>query len=448
MTSGLCFRQLVLGAILLAFVSLSAGQLQAEEDAGGGLRCVITDYGAVAEADALCTGALQRAIDACAKRGGGTVVIPPGTFRSGHVELKSHVTLHLQKGAVLQGSDDYRDYGEGGWYEALLTGTELEGVRIEGEGTIDGVDCVNPQGEEGFRGPHGIYLNKCRDIVIRGITIRRTGNYAIICRECTGATIESTAIRGGHDAVNVWDSSKFVIRDCDFRTGDDCIAGCNNHDFLIEDCRLNSSCNLFRFSCIDLIVRDCRFWGPGEFPHRVRQRRAIPNAFTHFSPGEGKSSEPISDNWLVENITVDFVGHFYRYDYEKGGWQTKRPVKKVRFRNVEAKRLRAPFLVIGDGQGEFILENVTLGYDSSPTEFKARTDGDRRDWETFRVSSGDEPYAFDVRKAARLEMRNVTITCQGDVSQSVFRWEDVQEREFEDVIYQPAPDHGPTELQE
>jgi hypothetical protein len=51
----------------------------------------------------------------------------------------------------------------------------------KGPGTIDGVDCHNPKGEEGFRGPHAIRLNGCRDIVIRDLTITRAGNYAILC---------------------------------------------------------------------------------------------------------------------------------------------------------------------------------------------------------------------------------------------------------------------------
>src|SRR5579871_3945884 len=70
----------------------------------------IADYGAMPGAVALNTGAIQRAIDAAAAAGGGVVTIPAGVFRSGSLFLKAGVELHLDRGAVLQGSADIEDY--------------------------------------------------------------------------------------------------------------------------------------------------------------------------------------------------------------------------------------------------------------------------------------------------------------------------------------------------
>ena len=72
----------------------------------------VRDYGAAADGKALATAAIQKAIDAAAVAGGGTVVFPPGTFRSGTIYLKSNVTLSVEAGATLLGSPDPRDYPE------------------------------------------------------------------------------------------------------------------------------------------------------------------------------------------------------------------------------------------------------------------------------------------------------------------------------------------------
>ena len=51
-----------------------------EEVTTSATQAVITDFGAKGDGRTLDTGAIQSAIDACATRGGGTVVIPPGEF--------------------------------------------------------------------------------------------------------------------------------------------------------------------------------------------------------------------------------------------------------------------------------------------------------------------------------------------------------------------------------
>src|SRR3990170_3691595 len=55
----------------------------------------IRDFGAKGDGKTLDTAALQAAIDACTRDGGGTVLVPSGTFVIGTTELKSNVTLHL-----------------------------------------------------------------------------------------------------------------------------------------------------------------------------------------------------------------------------------------------------------------------------------------------------------------------------------------------------------------
>jgi polygalacturonase len=132
----------------------------------------IRDTGAVGDGKTSCTAAIQKAIDQCAARGGGTVRLPAGIWLTGTVYLESNLTLVLDKDCTLLGSRQHEDYARhraiAGLdakqapfrYAAVLAGTDLQNVTIRGEGTIDG------QGEA-FRDkskarPKNIYLQNRR----------------------------------------------------------------------------------------------------------------------------------------------------------------------------------------------------------------------------------------------------------------------------------------------
>jgi len=92
------------------------------------------------------TALIQRNIDLASKCKG-TVAIESGTFRIGSIFIKSNVTLHLDKGVVLLGSQNIKDYPElptrvAGleltWPAALINVYKQSNVTIIGEGTIDG----------------------------------------------------------------------------------------------------------------------------------------------------------------------------------------------------------------------------------------------------------------------------------------------------------------------
>lgn len=321
----------------------------------------ITEFGLAADAPGVHTAAIQAAIDACA---GGTLRFPAGTWRSGSLRLRSHLTIQLDAGAVLQGSADIADYDKRYWGGGFLIGKDLDGVAITGAGTIDGADCRDPAGEEGFRGPHCIALTGCRGIRIQGITVIRSANWAFNCVECRDAVFEGLRIRGGHDGVDAMWCQGFAFRDCDFRTGDDCIAGSDNRDFSFTGCHFNTSCNAFRFACLGLRVTASRFQGPGEFRHQVTGKNSMLTAFIHFSPPDRRNCQglqPQSDDWLIEDCVVDGVEQLYEFDH-RALWQNGRPVRQVTFREVTARTLREPVFVVGDIRRQFILvlDRVTL----------------------------------------------------------------------------------------
>jgi len=351
-------RRFFVRGAALALGGSVVGRTKALEP-GGSLEHSVTDFGARPDQQEPQTAAIQSAIDALSRRGGGTLRFPPGVFVTGALELQSNIRLVFERESILKGSDDWRDYGEGRWLDALITARDARNIRIEGPGLIDGADCTNPKGEEGFRGPHGIVFLGCRDVVIANLQIARTGNYGLYCRDCAEFELRNLKVRGGHDAVHAQACAKFNIRDCDFRTGDDCLAGCDNRDFEVVGCQINSSCNGFRLGCVNLAVEKCRFWGPGEYPHLISVRRGAPRtnmlaAFVHFAPKDRSPKLP-SDHWLVQDCTIDKVDQVYGYDYQRGLWQTGQPAKRLRFVNLKASGIVKPLRVRGDADRQFEL---------------------------------------------------------------------------------------------
>ncbi|MCL2816510.1 MAG: glycosyl hydrolase family 28 protein [Oscillospiraceae bacterium] len=384
-------------------------------------RVNITDYGA--DENALNNaGAIQAAIDDC--HDGGIVVIPAKTFISGAIYLRSNITLYLEKGAVLQGSDDFRDYekyASGGWrekpshwFDAFICATDEENIIIEGEGTIDGVDCFNPNGEEKFRGPHCIRFVRCKNARVSGINIKRSANYPLFFIQSNNIEVSGVTLRGGHDGVHAQRCNNMIITDCDFRTGDDCVAGSDNQNFVIRDCRFNSSCNGFRLGCLNLTVERCRFWGPGEFPHLSQKRDNMLCAIVHFAPPDRDTVLP-SSNWQINDITVDNCETLYQYNIN-GGWQSGQPALIINFENVCVKNIDQPVTVVDKKP------NTALSIKNSSIELRPGVTGksvikcdgfDSLDLENVKLSGNIGVPAVDVRNGNRVTFDNTVAS--GDI---------------------------------
>ncbi len=193
--------------------------------------------------------ALQAAIDACARAGGGTVVVPPGDYRSGPLRLAGGVTLHLERGATLWASTNKSDYTTGSAH--FLVAEKAERIALTGEGVVDG-QGTGDYGERwgapkkpAFRS--GTLLFKdCRDISVRGVTIRNSDAWTLHFMRCENVTIEEVTIRNNYrrlnsDGIDPNSCRNVRIRRCRISAGDDCIV-------------LKST---EAFPCEDVVVTDC-----------------------------------------------------------------------------------------------------------------------------------------------------------------------------------------------
>ncbi|MDY9919045.1 MAG: glycosyl hydrolase family 28-related protein [Proteiniphilum sp.] len=249
----------------------------------------IKDYGAVGNGKTIDTESINKAISACSDRGGGTVLVPEGKFVTGTVLLKSNVTLHLERNSILLGTDDISQYkyynirknnserplhlplhNNSVWSRALVLLDQVRNVTITGSGRIDGNTIVDKQGEEGWRGPHGILIGESQNIEISGITISRSGNYNILGADIEEVELTNLFISEGSDGIHIREGKNIRIENCKIFTSDDAIAGGYWENMLITGCIINSSCNGIRLilPATNLEIMDCEIFGPGIFGHR------------------------------------------------------------------------------------------------------------------------------------------------------------------------------------
>jgi Right handed beta helix region len=283
----------------------------------------VRDHGARGDGTTIDTAAINRAVAACAGAGGGQVRFPPGRYLSGTVRLQSKVRLHLDAGATLVGTPTLADYEhfsppagvfeatfKPSWHRALVLGVGVDQVAIEGDGAIDGNKVRDPNGEERMRGPHTILLGQSKGIVIRGVTIRDSANYAVMLEECSQVEISGVVITGGWDGIHFRGWPEKPCRDvsitgCKISTGDDAIAGRYWENTLISGCLINSSCNGIRLigPATGLIIHDCLFFGPGRYPHRSSGRTNMLSG-VNLQPGAWDRTTGRLDDVLISDVTM------------------------------------------------------------------------------------------------------------------------------------------------
>ena len=257
-------RVLLLAAVVLCWGHVAAAAAPRQFD--------VTRFGATGDGKALETTALQQAIDACAEAGGGEVVFPPGTYRTGSIELRSKVHLVLKPDAVLLGSDLLKDYSN----RKLIYADGADDIGIHGGGIIDGQgDAFWEERTEKYRGPSWggtaqfnyralkrpsfIQFRRCRNVVLRDLTLRNSPSWTVHLLRCERALVERVKIRNplygpNTDGIDINSSIDVVVRHCDIITGDDGVVLKSTepgHDhpsrnITVENCRIWSACNCLK----------------------------------------------------------------------------------------------------------------------------------------------------------------------------------------------------------
>jgi polygalacturonase len=206
--------------------------------------CDPAQYGAKADGVTRDTAAIQKAIDACAAKGGGTVTLTHGTYVSAPIVLKSNITLDVAAGATLLGSPDHGDYPattvfrEPGM-QSLISAANAHDIAITGTGTIDGngkgwwTDAAGKRpsgvmGEVVFR-PRLIVFDHCKHVRLTGVTVQNSPSWQIVPYYSDDMTISHVRVLAppdspNTDAIDPFASSHVRIDHVTADTGDDDIA--------------------------------------------------------------------------------------------------------------------------------------------------------------------------------------------------------------------------------
>lgn len=234
----------------------------------------VYNFGAKGDGKTNDTYAIQSAIDSCFISGGGKVLLHNGQFLSGTIRLKSNVTLFIESGTVLLGSDKPDDYpvlktdypavsGEYSTDKALVYAENAENIVITGNGTIDGRgDDLEPMSRPR---PHILVLRSCKNIKVRNIRFYNAAFWVQKYQSCNnllidGITVDSREnkdiekprfydVPGGRntDGCNIVDSRNVRISNCNINSGDDGIVfksflrneGCSN--VVVNNCIITTN---------------------------------------------------------------------------------------------------------------------------------------------------------------------------------------------------------------
>jgi polygalacturonase len=230
-------------------------------------------YGARGDGRAVDTPAVNRAIEAAAAAGGGTVHFPAGTYLCFSIRLKSNVGLHLDAGATILAADPaehkgaydspepnewdmYQDFGHSHWQNSLIWGIGVENVSITGPGKIDGKGLtkrspgprrpmkpgdtpvsmggantgakpLSPLGEDADPstmnglGNKAISLKLSRNVTLRDLTIHRAGHFALLATGVDNLTIDNLRVDTNRDGFDIDACRNVRISNCTVNTPND-----------------------------------------------------------------------------------------------------------------------------------------------------------------------------------------------------------------------------------
>jgi polygalacturonase len=234
--------------------------------------CDVRVAGAVGDGKTKDTLAIQKAIDTCSAAGGGTVTVKPGTYLIGPIEIKSDITLDLQAGATLLGSQDVKDYPrrmemKEMWLQPLVGVVNAKNVTIHGGGTIDGngepwwTMAHSVKGAGLYTGanehprPMLLFLDHSSHVTVEDVTVQNSAFWQIVPYYSDDLVFRKLKIMAplhspNTDAIDPFASSHIVIDHVFSDVGDDNIAiksgvidspgpDSPSHDITITDCEFH-----------------------------------------------------------------------------------------------------------------------------------------------------------------------------------------------------------------
>jgi polygalacturonase len=395
----------------------------------------VTDYGAVGDGRTLNTEAIAHAIDACVKHGGGEIVVPPGVFITGPIELKSGVALVIEKDATLRASDTFSDYGTAlepsgdpltdefrPMVKPIIGAENASNIAIRGGGTIDGagakwwerVMAMKAAGASSGKGgvppghrPRLILLRDCQRVQIAGITIKDSPNFNIALFRCDDVVAEDLTITApakspNTDGIDPANCRNVIIRRCTIDVGDDnvsfkCVRGSRPlENVLVTDCTFKHGHGASVGSALGSGIRNITV-----------QKTSFEGTTPAIRIKSARDRGAVVENILYKDITMKDVSaaiYINMYYFDAAGQKeramkhvtdTTPIIRKVRIENVTATNAKSAGEIVGLPEmpvSDVVLKNVNI---SAQTGFKIR-DARNIEREDFHVEAKEgEPITVE-----------------------------------------------------
>lgn len=471
-------KHAVMALALAAALSLTAGCRPAApvKPDTAALVFNVKDFGATGIKDDLAQEAIQKAVDACAAAGGGTVLVPPGDYTSGTIHLRSRVRLYLEGGAAVYALHDKSRFDK----DALLYGEDLEGVTIEGRGVINGEGAYDRRlkgdHEDDFIRPNQLEMEalglplmrsfpkpdrygkllllvRCTDVRIAGVSFIDSPSWTMHPVQCERLVIDGvhirTSLRDGvwADGIDPDGCRDVRISNCTIETGDDALVfysmdwfgparPCEN--ITVTNCRLSSASSAIKFcdgniaGIRNVTIDNCVI---------TKSNRGI--AFMTFDGGA-------VENIVLSNLTIETVRHEwfwwgdgepFHFNIKKrsdvhAGWPPEKDRPAGAIRDVKIQNV------------------IARGYGSSVCNGHPDSWLDNISFENVKLTVAHDPEAaYDkavhglvFKQARNLRLRDVEVVWEGPASEkwrSAVAFDEVQGLVLDGIAAVQAPGADP-----
>lgn len=222
----------------------------------------ILDFGAKTDTTFSSTRAIQEAIDACTRDGGGRVIVPTGNFVTGTIILKNYVELYLENGATLFGSKNIHDYPDikpayislrtQGTTRQLIYAENANHIVISGFGEIDGQGRnfkVTRPNDEGVLRPHLLRMISCQDIIVQNVSLRNSGAWMEHYLACERLQIRGIKIHN-HCQINHHNNDGIDLDGCKNATVSDVVCDSDDDAITLKSTSSRACENIAITNCV------------------------------------------------------------------------------------------------------------------------------------------------------------------------------------------------------
>ena len=473
----------------------------------------VRKFGATGDGKTLDSPAINKAIEAADAKGGGTVYLPAGEYLSVSIRLKNNIALYLDQGATIVAaspkaghkydppepneSDQFQDFGHTHWQNSLIWGIGLENISILGPGKIFGDGLVRsgngsrskeladklrgtaPEGrtrgkfsypdardavESGW-GNKSISLKLCRNVIIKDVTIRKGGHFAILATGVDNLTIDNLKLDTDRDGMDIDCCRNVRISNCSVNSPwDDGICLKSTYALGFNRATENvtiTNCQVSGYDEGTFLDGTYKRTDPKKYSHDTTTGRlkfgtesnggfkniTISNCIFDYSRGlalemvDGGDLEDVT----ITNLSMRDITNAPIYFRHGGRLRAPEGTKVGNFRRVTISNVRihggpAEQSVIIAGIPDHPIEdlkldNIRIYYEGGGTKGMASTRP------SDRVTDYPEPqnhgpmpaYGFFVRHVNGLDMKNIEVSYEKPDARPPFVIEQVKGAEFVDV---------------